>query len=116
MYYTHVNYNSDHLTDWTPVYNKKLLVDFGCGYVSNPNNITLTSKSYNDYIEATQNYSDKQLEEFKKTQNENGYKAPNYDLYINLTYKFAKIIDGESDYLRLNNHYKIKYKFKNEDQ
>jgi len=116
MYYTCANFINN--TEWSPVYDRYLPIDIGCGYAASSNEVQVTTKSFKDIIEETKINDAAALKAYQdKKQAESGhYKSPNYDLYVNLTYKFAKIIDGNIDYMPLYNRYKIKYKFKNENQ
>ena len=116
MYYKGVNFNT--IEDWTPVYDRYLPIDIGCGYATATGEVQLSTKSYKEIIQETKANDAATLAAYKAAHanDDRSYKAPNYDLYINLTYKFAKIIDGNIDYMPLFNRYKIKYKFKNENQ
>lgn len=116
MYYTGANFINN--IEWSPVYDRYLPIDIGCGYAASSNEVQVTTKSFNDIIEETKINDAAALKAYQdQKQAESGhYKSPNYDLYVNLTYKFAKIIDGNIDYMPLYNRYKIKYKFKNENQ
>ena len=113
MYYKGVNFNT--IEDWTPVYDRYLPIDIGCGYATATGEVQLSTKSYKEIIQETKANDAATLAAYKAAHanDDRSYKAPNYDLYINLTYKFAKIIDGNIDYMPLFNRYKIKYKFKN---
>lgn len=116
MYYTGANFINN--IGWNPVYDRYLPIDIGCGYAASSNEVQVTTKSFKDIIEETKINDAAALKAYQdQKQAESGhYKSPNYDLYVNLTYKFAKIIDGNIDYMPLYNRYKIKYKFKNENQ
>lgn len=113
MYYRNANFLT--LDNWIPETRKYLPIDIGCGFASASNEVQVTTKSFKEILAETQTNDQVALEQYKQEQS-NKYTAPNYNLYVNLTYKFAKIIDGNIDYMPLYNHYKIKYKFKNENQ
>ena len=113
MYYTNANFLT--LDNWTPVSSKYLPIDIGCGFATASNEVQVTTKGFKEILEETQLNDQVALEQYK-AENSDKYKSPNYNLYVNLTYKFAKIIDGNIDYMPLFNRYKIKYKFKNENQ
>ena len=113
MYYTNANFLA--LANWTPVTGQYLPIDIGCGFATASNEVQVTTKSFKEIVEETQLNDEVALNQYKE-EHSNKYTAPNYNLYVNLTYKFAKIIDGNVDYMPLYNRYKIKYKFKNEQQ
>lgn len=113
MYYTNANFLT--LDNWTPETRKYLPIDIGCGFASASNEVQVTTKSFKEILAETQTNDEVALQQYKDEHSDK-YTAPNYNLYVNLTYKFAKIIDGNIDYMPLYNRYKIKYKFKNENQ
>lgn len=113
MYYTNANFLT--LDNWTPETRKYLPIDIGCGFASASNEVQVTTKSFKEILAETQTNDEVTLQQYKDEHSDK-YTAPNYNLYVNLTYKFAKIIDGNIDYMPLYNRYKIKYKFKNENQ
>lgn len=117
MYYTQVNFINNAI-EWNAVYDRYLPIDIGCGFAASSNEVQVTTKSFKEILEETRINDQAALKAYQEAQqNSDGhYKSPNYDLYINLTYKFAKIIDGNVDYMPLYNRYKITYKFKNEEQ
>ena len=117
MYYTQVNFINNDI-EWNAVYDRYLPIDIGCGFAASSNEVQVTTKSFKEILEETRINDQAALKAYQAAQqNSDGhYKSPNYDLYINLTYKFAKIIDGNVDYMPLYNRYKITYKFKNEEQ
>ena len=113
MYYKAANYMNN---TWTPVNSNFLPIDLGCGFLSSSGEITVTTKTYKEIVAQTKDADAQALKKYQEEQQQNGYQSPNYDLYVNMTYKFAKIIDGTIDYMPLYNRYKIRYRFKNEKQ
>ena len=113
MFYYAVNYINDQ--GWEGEQYKKLPVDIGCSYAITTTAINLTTQTYKEIYEQSRLNDERSLQNYKNSQ-ENKYTPPNYDLYVNLTYKFSKITDGNHEYLPLFNRYKIQCQFKNEFQ
>ena len=113
MYYKSANYAH---VGWVSVMDNFLPIDLGCGYFSSSGEITVTTKTYKEIVAQTKDADAQALKKYQEEQQQTRYQSPNYDLYVNMTYKFAKIIDGTIDYMPLYNRYKIKCKFKNEKQ
>lgn len=113
MFYDGVNFAN--IGDWQERRGQKLPVDIGCSFATTSSDVNLTTQTYQEIYEQSKSNDEQSLEDYKNSQ-EGKYESPNYDLYVNLTYKFGKVIEGNYDYLNLWHHYKISCQFKNEFQ